>query len=68
MGFPGSTSGEEPPNAVDARDMGLIPVSERYSGGDHGNPLQYSFLENPMNRGAWWSKVQRNAKSQTGLK
>ena len=67
MGFPGGTSGEEPPNAVDVRDASLIPESERYSGWEHGNPLHYPFLEKPMNRGAWWAKVHRSAKSQTGL-
>ena len=34
-------------------DMGLIPGSGRFAGGDNGNPLQYSYLENPMNRGVW---------------
>ena len=48
--------------------MGLIPGSGRSPGGGHGNPLQYSCLENPMDRGAWWATVQRVAKSQTGLK
>ena len=40
----------------------------RSPGGGHGNPLQYSCLENPMDRGAWWSTVHRVAKSQTRLK
>ena len=40
-----------PANAGDARDMGLIPESGRSPGGGHGNPLQYSCLENPMDRG-----------------
>ena len=53
-GFPGGTSGKEPPaNAGDMRDFGLIPGSERYLGGGYGNPLQYSCLKNPMDRGAW---------------
>ena len=38
------------------------------SGERHGNPLQYSCLENPMDREAWWATVHRVAKSQTGLK
>ena len=42
-----------PANAGDARDMGLIPGSGRSPGGGHGNPLQYSCLKNPMDRGAW---------------
>ena len=41
-----------PVNPGDKRDMGLIPKSGRYLGGGHGNPLQYSFLENPMDREA----------------
>ena len=43
--------------AGDVRDMGLIPVSRRSPGGGHGNPLQYSCLENPMDRGAWLAMV-----------
>ena len=42
-------------------DMGLIPVSGRSPGGGHGNPLQYSCLENPTDRGAWWATVHRVA-------
>ena len=42
-----------PANAGDFRDMGLIPGSGRCPGGGHGNSLQYSCLENPMDRGAW---------------
>ena len=45
-------------NAGDIRDLGLIPGLGRYPRGRHGNPLQYSCLENPMDRGAWWSTVQ----------
>ena len=40
-------------SALNAGDLGLIPMLERFPGGGHGNPLQYSCLENPMNRGAW---------------
>ena len=47
---------------------GSIPESGRSPGGGNGNPLQYSCLENPMGRGAWWAKVHRVAKSQTRLK
>ena len=43
-----------PANAGDLRDMSSIPGSGRSSGGGHGNPLQYSCLRNPMDRGAWW--------------
>ena len=50
-GFPDATSGREPAcNARDARDSGSIPGSGRSPGGCNGNPLQYSCLENPMNR------------------
>jgi len=42
---------------ADAGDAGLIPGSGRCSGGENGKPLQYSCLENPMDRGAWWAAV-----------
>ena len=42
-----------PANAGDIKDVGLIPGLRRSPGGMHGNPLQYSFMENPMDRGAW---------------
>ena len=50
------------------RDTGLISGLGRSPGGRHGNPLQYSCLENPTNRGAWWATVHGFAKSQTWLK
>ena len=50
-------------NAGDVRDMGLILGSGRYPGEGNGNPLQYACLENPMDRGAWWSTVHRVTKS-----
>ena len=43
-------------------DAGLIPESRRYPGEGNGNPLQYSCLENSMDRGAWWATVHRVAK------
>ena len=46
-----------PANAEDIRDADLIPGLGRFPGGGHGNPLQYSCLENLMDRGAWWTKV-----------
>ena len=46
-----------PANAGDVREAGLIPVSGRSSRRGHGSPLQYSCLENPMNRGAWQATV-----------
>ena len=51
-----------PANAGDIRDVGSIPEWGRSLGGGHGNPLQYSCLENPRDRGAWWATVQRVAK------
>ena len=56
-----------PANARDARDSGLIPGSGRSPGGGHGNPLQYSCLENPMDRGAWRATVHGVAKGWTCL-
>ena len=57
-----------PANAGDMRDAGSVPGSGRSPGGGHGSPLQYSCLQNPMDRGAWWATVHRVAKSQTRLK
>ena len=54
-------------NAGDIRDVGSISGSERSLGGWYGNPLQYSCLENPMDKGSWWAMVHRVAKSQTQL-
>ena len=55
-----------PPASVgDAREAGPIPGSGRSPGGGHGNPLQYSCLENPMDRGAWQAIDHGIAKSQT---
>ena len=56
-----------PANAGDLKDAGLIPKLRRFPGGGHGNLLQYSCLENSMNRGAWWATVQGVTKSQTPL-
>ena len=56
------------PNARDIRDSGLIPGLRRSPGGGHGNPLQCSCLENPVDRGAWWATVHRVTESWTGLK
>ena len=54
-----------PANAGDIRDAGLIPGPGRSSGGGYGNPLQYSCLENPLDRGAWWATVHGVTKGQT---
>ena len=56
-----------PANAGSARDVGLIPGLGRSPGKGNGNPLQYSCLENSMDRGAWWATVHGDAKSQTRL-
>ena len=57
-----------PANARDIRDSGSIPGSGRSPGGGHGNPLQFSCLENLMNRRVWQATVHRVTKSQTRLK
>ena len=54
-----------PANAGDIRDVGLILALGRSPGGGHGNPHQYSFLENLLDSGAWWVIVHRVTKSQT---
>ena len=55
MGLPWWLSGKE--SACNAVDVGLIPGSGRSPGEENGNPLQYSHLENSMDRGAWWATV-----------
>ena len=57
-----------PANAGDIKHVGLTPGLGKSPGGGHGNSLQYSCLENPMDRGAWWAIFHRVAKSQTQLK
>ena len=57
-----------PAKAGDTGDAGSIPRSARSPGGGHGNPLQYSGLENPVDRGAWWATVHGVTKSWTRLK
>ena len=64
-GFPGDSDGKE--SNCSAGDPGLIPGSGSSPGEGNGNPLQYSCLGNPMNRGAWWATVHGVAKSQTRL-
>ena len=66
-GFPGSSVVKNPP--ANAGDMGSVPGLGRSPGGWHGNPLQYSCLDNPKDRGAWWITVHgvRVAKSRTRL-
>ena len=55
MGFPGGSDGKE--SACNAGDLGLIPGLGRFPGEGNGNPLQYSSMENPADRGAWWATV-----------
>ena len=57
-----------PANAGDIRDRGLILGSGRSPRGGHGNSLQYSYPENPMDKGAWQATVHRVTKSWTQLK
>ena len=59
--FPGGSDGKEP--AGNAGDPGLIPGSGRSPGGGHGYSLQYSYLKNSMDKGAWWATVRGVAKS-----
>ena len=61
----GGSDGKE--SACNAGDPGSILGSRRSPGVGNGNPLQYSYLENPMDRGAWWATVHGVAKSQTRL-
>ena len=56
-----------PASAGDTGDVGSIPGSRRSPGEGHDNPLQYSCLENPMDRGAWWATVHGITKNQTRL-
>ena len=64
-GFPGGSDVKA--SACNAGDLGLIPGLGRYPGEGNGNPLQYSCLENPMDRGAWCTIVHGVAKSRTRL-
>ena len=59
----GGSDGKE--SACNAEDLGLIPGLERSAGEGNGYPLQYSCLENSMDRGAWWAAVHGVGKSRT---
>ena len=65
LGFPGGSDGKE--YACQAGDLGSVPGLGRSPGEENGNPLQYSCLENSMDRGAWWATVHEVAKSRTGF-
>ena len=65
MGFLVALVVKNPPaNAGDIRELGSVSGLGRYPGGGHGNPLQYSCLENPMDRGSRWTTVHGVTKSQ----
>jgi len=65
-GLPGgSVAKKSTCNAGASGDKGLIPALGRFPGGGNGNPLQYSLLENPMDRGAWQATVHGITKSRT---
>ena len=64
-GFPGGSDGKE--SACNVRDPGLIPGWGRFPGGGHGNPLQYSCLENPKDRGAWRAVYSPWGRKETRL-
>ena len=64
-GFPGGSDGKQ--SACNVGDLGSIPGSGRSPGKRNGYPLQYSCLENPMDRGAWRATVHRVTKSRTWL-
>ena len=57
-----------PANVGNVREVGSIPGIRRFPGGGHGNPLQYSYLENPLDRGAWQGTLHGVAPSWTQLK
>ena len=59
MGFP--CGSEVKVSACNAGDLGSIPGLGRFPGEANGNPLQYSCLENPMDRGAWWARGRKNS-------
>ena len=66
LGCPGGSAGKNwPANAGDTGEVSLIPGSGRSLGEGNGNPLKYSCLGNPTNRGAWWATVDGVAKSWT---
>ena len=65
MDFPGGSDGKE--SACNAGDLGSIPELGRSPGEGNGYPLHYSYLENPMDRGAWWATVHVVSKNWTQL-
>ena len=65
LGVPGDSDNKE--SACNAGDLGSIPGSRRSPGEGNGNLLQYTCLESPLDRGAWWATVHGVAKSRTRL-
>ena len=63
--FPGGTCGKEPTCQYRRHNAGSVPGLGRFPGGGRGNPLQYSCLEKPVDRGAWWATVHRVPQSWT---
>ena len=63
MDFPGGSDGKK--SACNVVDLGFVPGVGRFHGAGNDNPLQYSHLENPMERGAWWATIHGVAKRQT---
>ena len=66
LGLPGGSVGKE--STCNVIDLSSIPGLGKSPGGGHGYPLQYSCLENPRDRGAWWAAVHRAVKGQTQVK
>ena len=66
LGFPGGSDDKE--SACNTGDLGLIPGWRKCPGEGNGKPLQYSCLENPLDKGVWWATVHRVTKSQTRLR
>ena len=66
LGFPGVSEGKD--SACNARDLGSVSGLGKFLGEGNGYPLQYSCLENSMDRGAWRAAVYRAARSRTGLR
>ena len=65
ISFKGGASGKKKNPLANAGDVSLTPGWGRFPGEGNGNPLQYSCLENSMDRGAWWATVHRVANSRT---
>ena len=66
LGFPGAASGKDPAcQCKSPKNRGFNPWVRKIPGGEHGNPLQYSCLENPMDGRSWWATVHRVAESDT---